>query len=531
MKRIVYVAFLAAALAVSAQSSGQTLMVNPEAARVEAEGRLAAALERLSFRPDFAGVMGVLSAVEQSMDVDATIKSEVADLREEIGTANSEGRVSDASRLAYRAIAALQKRDWASEAFPASLALDVQPVADTEQPLQIRLRANWSEKVPPNTTLSLQLSEYASGKVVKSLGRRALTVKDVVAQPKRNAFDVEDLPAGTYRLEGKLESNGRLLGTIRAPVSLVPGFFRDRLAIESSLARIDGHAHAKATILYPFSLANELFAGSREIRSFDFVAGVARSKALLATLLAGTDPIVRAKGNLRRAYFFEEAGTIVPYRLYVPTKWDGKAKLPLVVFLHGANLDDDDSMERANGLFPRLAEERGVILLAPLGYRMNSMYGAPVPAFAASGSPISELDSRRVALSEQDVINLTNLVSEEYGVDRSRTYLSGNSMGAMGTWHIAQKYPHYWAAIAPAAAGATDPNYDFKRLQRLPVMAVAGEHDFLRPMVEKTVADAKKAGLRLKYYMVPGGDHGTGIEIAMPAVLDFFARNKRSSEQ
>ena len=101
-------------------------------------------------------------------------------------------------------------------------------------------------------------------------------------------------------------------------------------------------------------------------------------------------------------------------------------------------------------------------------------------------------------------------------------------MGAMGTWHLAQKYPERWAAIAPAAAGATDPDYDFSRLRGLPIMPVAGEHDFLRPMVEGTVAKARAAGLKPEYLMVPGGDHGTGVEIAMPAILDFFLKQRRT---
>lgn len=528
MKQIGFAALLAAALVWGVPSNGQTPMMNPEAARAEAAERLAASIERLSFRPDLAGVMTTLLMLEQGNAIDAAKRAEVAALKDQLDKANREGRVSEALRSAYRAIALLQGRDWATDAFPASLAFDVQPVADPGQPLLVRVRANWNETVPADTTLALRLAEYDGGKPVRDLGRIAIAARDLVAQPQRRTLDLAGVDPGTYRLEGEVRAGGRLLGTIRAPISLVPGFFREQSEIEAALARIDGHADAKATIIYPFNLAAELYSGTREVRSYDFAAGVARSRALLASLEAGKDPIVRAKGDIRRAYYFEEAGTIVPFRLYVPTTWEGRVKLPLVVFLHGANLDDDDSMERANGLLPRLAEERGVILLAPLGYRMNSMYGAPVPKFAASGSPISELDPRRVALSEQDVINLTDLISKEYDVDRSRIYLSGNSMGAMGTWHLAQKYPKRWTAIAPAAAGATDDDYDFSRLRGMPIMAVAGEHDFLRPMVEETVAKAKAAGLEPHYMMVAGGDHGTGVEIALPAIFDFFLKHRRA---
>ncbi|PKP96937.1 MAG: hypothetical protein CVT74_15600 [Alphaproteobacteria bacterium HGW-Alphaproteobacteria-13] len=423
----------------------------------------------------------------------------------------------------------LQGCDWASDAFAASLSFDLEPVVDPARPLLVRVRGAWSQPAPAGATIHLRLAAFADGKPIGEFGRHVLSNGDLVARPQRILVAPGAIASGTYRLEGTIESNGQAIGVIRAPVSFVAGWDGRQAEIEGALARIAGHDNAKATIRYPFSLARELFEGTREVRSFDFAAGVARSRSILAALEAGSDPLVRAKGDIRRAYHMPEADTIVTFRLFVPSTWDGRKKLPLMIFLHGANLDDDDSMERADGLLPRLAEERGVILLAPLGYRMNSMYGAPVPTrFATAGSPIAGIDAKRRELSERDVLNLADMIAREYGVDPDRIYLSGNSMGAMGTWHLAQKYPERWAAIAPAAAGATDDHYDFARLRGMPIMPVAGEHDFLRPMVEDTVARARAAGLKPQYLMVPGGDHGTGVEMAMPKIFDFFLKHKRA---
>ncbi len=41
-------------------------------------------------------------------------------------------------------------------------------------------------------------------------------------------------------------------------------------------------------------------------------------------------------GEQARHYYFAEAGVESPYHLYVPKKYEGKTKLPLVVALHGA---------------------------------------------------------------------------------------------------------------------------------------------------------------------------------------------------
>lgn len=519
---------MAIGLAATLPAFAQTPMANPEARRSEAADRLAAAVDRLSFRPDLPAVLSTLALLESAGESDTATKERLTALKSAIDASARAGRNGEALRSAYAAIDLLRGSGGAADAFGSSLALDVQPVADPAFPLGVRLRSVWSEAVPPGTTLSLHLVKFGGGGQGRDLGKSLIAASDLAAQPQRVMVDLRDVQPGSYQLEARAEAGGKLLETVRAPLSLVADFSRQQAEIEAALKSVSGHDDAKATIRYPFSLARELFEGKREVRSYDFTAGVERSRALVAALQAGTDPVARAKGDIRRAYYFAEADSIVPFRLYVPSGWDGKAKLPLVIFLHGANLDDDDSMERADGLFPKLAEQKNVILLAPLGYRMNSMYGAPVPArFATAGSPIASIDPRRVELSEKDVINLVDLISNEYDVDRRRIYLSGNSMGAMGTWHLAQKYPDRWTAIAPAAAGATDDNYDFRRLRGIPIMPVAGEHDFLRPMVEETVAKARAAGLKPNYLMVPGGDHGTGVEMAMPAILDFFLKQKR----
>ena len=56
---------------------------------------------------------------------------------------------------------------------------------------------------------------------------------------------------------------------------------------------------------------------------------------------------------------------------------------------------------------------------------------------------------RSLERSEQDVINVLEMVLNEYPVDRASTFLTGHSMGSGGTWYLGAKYADYWAAIAP----------------------------------------------------------------------------------
>src|SRR5215217_2063916 len=57
------------------------------------------------------------------------------------------------------------------------------------------------------------------------------------------------------------------------------------------------------------------------------------SAQLAASLANAKSTTWRAKGDQKRIYHFADANIDMPYRLYIPAKWDGKAILPLVLFL------------------------------------------------------------------------------------------------------------------------------------------------------------------------------------------------------
>ncbi len=65
---------------------------------------------------------------------------------------------------------------------------------------------------------------------------------------------------------------------------------------------------------------------------------IRESQALAKSIASPNDPQWRAKGDLHRKYHFPAANADMPYRLYIPTSWDGKSQLPLVVILHGAGV-------------------------------------------------------------------------------------------------------------------------------------------------------------------------------------------------
>ena len=329
------------------------------------------------------------------------------------------------------------------------------------------------------------------------------------------------LPDGAYLLLAKVTA-GAASTEIVQQVYLLRDLDARYAALKRELAAVPGHEEAKALAEYPYALAQAMKAGRREIVSYDFPAAMKRSADLLAALKAGRDPVRQAKGLQNRAYRFAETGELIPFQVYVPSTWTPAKRWPLVVALHGANLDETNMLGRDGGRMQKLAEQHGFVVVTPLGYRLNSAYGSQRGFSRALAA-----DPERVKRSEQDVLQVADLVEKEFNVDPRRRYLTGNSMGGGGTWWIGGRYPDRWAAIAPGAYGGVLPE-DTPALSKLPIRFIVGEKDDLMlDSVRKTLATLKAGGVNPEYVEVPGGTHPSAFEIELPAIFDFFEKHAK----
>jgi len=89
----------------------------------------------------------------------------------------------------------------------------------------------------------------------------------------------------------------------------------------------------------------------------------------------------------------------------------------------------------------------------------------------------------------QWVLELVQSLRLASWVDESRIYLSGCSMGGMGTWQLAAEQPSLFAAVAPVAAHHhLDARYNIAQaLQRVPILAVASLGDETCPIQEERI--------------------------------------------
>jgi len=110
-------------------------------------------------------------------------------------------------------------------------------------------------------------------------------------------------------------------------------------------------------------------------------------------------PEARATGDQHRQYVFAPTGQPMPYRVYVPTTWDGKASLPIILMLHGAGANENSYMDQAGGLLRKLAEQHGYIVVSPLGFTPLGAYGNPLRLPAVFGQEATAAAQRSAGCS------------------------------------------------------------------------------------------------------------------------------------
>jgi predicted peptidase len=268
--------------------------------------------------------------------------------------------------------------------------------------------------------------------------------------------------------------------------------------------------------------------------SLDAQEQIRESRALAKKIAVPDSPEWRAKGDLHRKYHFPAADADMPYRLYVPESWDGKSRLPLIVMLHGAGSDENWYLDANDRQFVRLAEQHGYILLSPLGYSRMGAYGTPLRLPAVFGNPeaaaqqragVDAQRERTLELSEKDVINVIEIVLNEYPVDRSAMFLTGHSMGSGGTWYLGAKYSQYWAAIAPMSGPFLDElNYPWDNIRKMPVFMTEGTGAAPSLAGSRALLAWMKARDFKLEYMEVDADHGGMIPLVLPSIFEFFDR-------
>jgi len=242
-------------------------------------------------------------------------------------------------------------------------------------------------------------------------------------------------------------------------------------------------------------------------------------------------PLYHAKGEQYRIYNFPGTGESIPYRLFVPSKWTPETKLPMLVTLRAGNTVDGPY--RAGNDLVKVAEQRGYIVLTPMGYRGISQpyYGSPYRiARPGAADPAAGWTAQENERAEQDVLYAIDLVAKEYNVDGSRIYLHGQNPSGSGALYLASKYPERFAAVVVSSAPIVYDTYPFDRLKgRVSLLVIHGDQDTTNPIEasQKMAAAAKAAGVDAEYATVPGGTHLEAYLTFASQIFDFLDKHRR----
>ena len=197
----------------------------------------------------------------------------------------------------------------------------------------------------------------------------------------------------------------------------------------------------------------------------------------------------------------------MPYRLFKPK---ATGRLPLVVYLHGSGglgTDNEKQMGLGNIYGTRvwaLAEHQKTspcYVVAPQTDRGWARYGDPAPGENVARVVPGLGEGARVAF------DLIDALQRELPIDDARIYLTGQSMGGAGVWHMIAQRPRYFAAAAVCCGSEiVDP---IGASANTPVWAFHGDADETVPVrvSRERVAAIKKVGGRPHYTEYAGVGH------------------------
>ncbi len=466
------------------------------------------------------------------------LAKELDQLAVDFTRAQAAGQTSEARRLLAKGFVRLGGQPWTPrDEFIHSLVLRTdQRVLDPAQPVVARLGQIYPASYQPAKPFTLRAALHAidrslqrllqPGAKVKDMGSYDALNRDWLDAPFGIAASLNGVKEGSYLLVVELLEGDQSFHKVWAAVQLVPGMLSRRAEIERRLSAVQARKNSKLSVHYPFDFADKVNLGWMEPGNYNFSAEIELAQQLLAQLEAGKDPLYQSVGSTKRHYLLKDANEVMPVRLFVPKRYDAKQKWPLIVALHGLGGTEETMLRRDDGLLARLADERGYLVVTPLGFRVNGAYGQGAERMTDPAR------KRVVTLSEADVLAALALVRQEYQIDDDRVYLMGHSMGGNGTWFLGAKHAQQWAAIAPIAAGGITPQLiNLEALRQTPVFVSHGAKDMTALVERSRVMTAKLKELNYTYqYFEPAeGTHESIVAPALPQIFDFFDKHKRRS--
>ncbi|MBI9097915.1 MAG: dienelactone hydrolase family protein [Spirochaetaceae bacterium] len=209
----------------------------------------------------------------------------------------------------------------------------------------------------------------------------------------------------------------------------------------------------------------------------------------------GSNILISDQGISYMYMFCEDSG--LNYVITFPKDYDPTKQYPLIVYLHSM-------AERGTDLEKLIQNEVG----QGNGLSKYALDGKLTQFFTIS--PLCPEGTYWSFLTKRLNILLNNITNDK-NIDIDRIFLTGVSMGGMGTWSFAMDYPHWFAGIAPISGGIYKPfmSDNIEDIQNIPIWIFHDKYDREIP-IEKTsniLRKLKEVNADLQITIYEEGEH------------------------
>jgi predicted esterase len=377
----------------------------------------------------------------------------------------------------------------------ARMDLDVPPAGQIRPGLSVRIAGTTRKLALPDIE-ERRKGAFFSGADSRPFSRASWAYPDF----QTRAFTGNVFPAFDYPDRAKVE---RMVG----PVTFRTAFY-DAAGQAVTEARAPGRYGAVTTV----SAANGL-----SYTSYRTLFRVPEGQSVPADAIA-------AAAQFEGKSFTEKAdrdywhslrkrlGTAIAYETYVKLpagyEQDPTRRWPLIVYLHGSGGGNAESWDTV-----KVAD------------------GPQAPAHSLPGFPFIVVSLRSPGgWMPPAVHDALDAVEAKYRIDKDRVYLTGFSMGGIGTWNVAYDRPDRFAAIAPVGGRSGDAKL-MPLLKSVPTWVFNGAEDTATTAEDARAAvkSLREAGGQVEYTEYPKAGHMESLQYAYRGqdLYDWFLKHRR----
>jgi poly(3-hydroxybutyrate) depolymerase len=221
---------------------------------------------------------------------------------------------------------------------------------------------------------------------------------------------------------------------------------------------------------------------------------------ILAVVFSGTVRSQTAEEILlkfqKRYHTFES--TRLPYHVFIPDSYTPALKYPMVLGLHGAG-------ERGDNNEAVLKNEMATVwALDSNQARWPCVIVVPQCPVNNSWADITwsasySVDAQPISNELLTVNDILDSLEREFSIDTNRVYITGLSMGGLGTWDMIVRYPNRFAAAVPMCGVGDTTKVNV--ISHVPIWNSHGAKDATVPVAYSRVmiAALEKSGRNVVY--------------------------------